>query len=239
MQTDFVKGLLDPERTPPEGVVGPNGRPAGKRYDVYRNNVIVSLSEALASAFPVIQTLVGAEFFSAMANVHVRQFPPRSPLMIHYGEDFPDFLASFPPVAHLAYLPDIARLERARRMAYHAADADVFDPAKLEGLSEESHLILHPSVHVITSVHPIFSIWRFNSADDKSPLPDHGETVLISRPADELQMHVISSSAGIFLSALDGTLGEALAKATEADAAFDFTENLTALLSANLLIDVT
>lgn len=239
MQTDFVKGLLDPERQPPEGVVGPNGRPAGKRYDVYRNNVIVSLSEALASAFPVVQTLVGTEFFSAMANVHVRQFPPRSPLMIHYGVDFPDFLASFPPVAHLAYLPDIARLERARRIAYHAADSVPFDPAKLEGLNEESRLILHPSVQMVASEHPIFSIWRFNSTDDKSPLPDHGETALISRPADELQMTTIPTTAGIFLSALTGTLGEALVKATETDAAFDFTENLTALLSANLLIDVT
>jgi hypothetical protein len=41
-QTGFATALLDPARPAPEGLVNPFGGPAGKRFDVYRNNVAVS-----------------------------------------------------------------------------------------------------------------------------------------------------------------------------------------------------
>ena len=41
-QTQFVTALLDPEAATPEGLLGPNNAPAGKRFSVYRNNVAVS-----------------------------------------------------------------------------------------------------------------------------------------------------------------------------------------------------
>ena len=40
------------------------------RFAVYRNNVAVGLSDALAARFPVICRLVGADFFAAMARLH-------------------------------------------------------------------------------------------------------------------------------------------------------------------------
>lgn len=243
MQTDFAKGLLNPDLPAPEGVIGPNGHPAGKRYDVYRNNVVVSLTEALAAAFPVIKSIVGEDFFTAMAGVHVRQHPPKSPLMIFYGEDFPAFLSRFPPVTHLGYLPDMARLEHARRAAYHAADATPCPPEKLAGLEGPklfgARLVLHPSIRIVSSRSPIFSIWRYNSTRDKSPLPDGGETVLISRPANELKMQIISKSTAVFLNALtQDALGVAMEKAATAEPEFDLAANLTELLSAGLLVDI-
>jgi len=54
-QEAFTKGLLDAQLPAPDGVINPGGEPATKRYDVYRNNVAVSLSDALETAFPVIQ----------------------------------------------------------------------------------------------------------------------------------------------------------------------------------------
>ena len=61
-QTAFRHGLLDPALPAPDGLVNPDGAPATKRFDVYRNNVAVSLSDALESAFPVIRKLVGDNF---------------------------------------------------------------------------------------------------------------------------------------------------------------------------------
>lgn len=243
MQKEFAKGLLDPATPPPQGVIGPKGRAPGKRYDVYRNNVVVSLSEALAAAYPVVKKLVGEEFFTAMAGAHVRQFPPKTPLMIHYGQDFPRFLAGFPPVSHLPYLPDVARLERARRMAYHGADAAPCPPEKLAELEGNklfsTQFIMHPTLHIIRSKYPVFSIWRYNSTDDQSPLPEGGEMVLISRANDKLNMQLINRSTAIFIEALpEHTLGVAIDKATTQEPEFNLTTNLTDLLSAGLLVDI-
>ena len=44
----FAQGLTDPARATPADVVGPRGKAAIKRYNVYRNNVTVSLINALA-----------------------------------------------------------------------------------------------------------------------------------------------------------------------------------------------
>jgi hypothetical protein len=134
-QQEFRTALLDPEHPVPSGLTDPQGRPAGRRFNVYRNNVSVSLTEALRQAFPVVQKLVGEEFFTAMAQEHLRAHPPASPLMMFYGEAMPAFLSAFPPVAHLPYLADVARLELALRASYHAPDAVPSQPVVSHGLN--------------------------------------------------------------------------------------------------------
>ncbi|MCY4501644.1 MAG: DNA-binding domain-containing protein, partial [Alphaproteobacteria bacterium] len=52
-QSAFVEALLDPAKPVPAGLVRPDGLPAGRRFDIYRNNVVVALIEALGEAFPV------------------------------------------------------------------------------------------------------------------------------------------------------------------------------------------
>ena len=51
---DTTPALLDPERATPSVVAGPKGKAARQRYNVYRNNVTVSLINALAVAFPTV-----------------------------------------------------------------------------------------------------------------------------------------------------------------------------------------
>lgn len=243
MQAEFAKGLLNPATPAPKGVTGPNGRPAGKRYDVYRNNVVVSLTEALASAYPIIRTIVGDEFFDAVAGVYVRKHPPTSPLMIYYGEEFPAFLTRFPPAAHLGYLPDVARVELARRQAYHSSDAKPCSPAKLANLDGsilyDARLVLHPSIRIIWSRYPVFSICRYNSTEDKSPIGEAREITLISRPEAEVMMQNPTEGTATFIeSLLDDPLGVAMDKAKAAQRDFDLAGNLTELLTAGLLVDI-
>ena len=90
-QTDFTAALLNADLATPAGMVDYQGRPAGKRFDVYRNNVVVSLIDAMETAFPAIHKLVGDEFFKAMAGIYVRAHPPTTPMMMFYGEAFPEF----------------------------------------------------------------------------------------------------------------------------------------------------
>jgi hypothetical protein len=77
----LAPGLTDPGYAVPQAVTGPDGKAAAKRYNVYRNNVTVSLIDALAAVFPATQRITGVEFFRAMARFHIRATPPRSPLL--------------------------------------------------------------------------------------------------------------------------------------------------------------
>lgn len=159
VQAAFHAALWAPDA--PEGLAAPAPDEVPRRFAVYRNNVQHGLTRALAARFPVIEALVGADFFTAMARVFAAGAPPRDPVLLRWGDAFPGFLDRFPPVAHLPWLGDVARLELARGRAYHAADAA---PVPTEALQtpdlETLHLVLHPSVILFASPHPAVRIWQ-------------------------------------------------------------------------------
>jgi hypothetical protein len=244
-QEEFSRALLDPEAAVPAGVVDPRGRAAPKRLAVYRNNVTVSLRDALAAAFPVVRRIVGEEFFNAMAVDFVRANPPSSPLLMFYGERFPAFLESFPPVGHLAYLPDVARLEQLRREAYHAADAEPLPDDFLASIDPQdmaaARLKLHPAVCLLGSAHPVVSIYEWNTADtaaDRAPLPEQGEDVLVSRPALAVEMRRLPPGGLSFLSALQQgvSLGSAAETAARECDGFDLSLNIAGLLQSRIAV---
>ena len=102
-----------------DGLASPDSR----RFSVYRNNVAVGLIGALEARYPVARRIVGADVFRALARALRYARKPRSPVMIAYGDDFPDFLAEAGAALDLPYLADVARLENAWVEAYHAEDA--------------------------------------------------------------------------------------------------------------------
>ena len=168
---DVPAGLL---ASPPDEVA--------QRVAVYRNNVAHSLAQALARRYPVVQRLVGAEFFAAMAAPFCAAHPPRSPVLQEWGGAFPGFLAGFAPVAGLPYLPDVARIEWARGLAYHAADATPLAP---EHLTADRPLALHPSLRLLRLSHPAISIWQANQPGGTGLCRTTGpEIALIWRSAD-------------------------------------------------------
>src|SRR5260370_20243834 len=157
-QRDFAAALLDAALPMPIGLVAPDGEPSPKRFAVYRNNVVVGLTEALKDAFSVVHRIVGAEFFQAMARAYVVIEPPTSPILLDYGAGFPDFIGEFEPAATLPYLADVARIERAWTEAYHAPEAAPLDPGTFRAIEPdrlpEIRLLLHPSVRVVRSQFP-------------------------------------------------------------------------------------
>ncbi len=235
-QTRFHDALLDPAAPVPEGLIDGRGRPAGRRFNVYRNNVAVSLTEALEVSFPAIRKLVGAENFKAVAGAFLRRHPPRTPLLMRYGAAFPEFLAGFEPLAHLGYLADVARLEQALREAYHAPDATPADASILERLAPEAlartALRLAPAVRLVASDWPIHAIWRFNMEENAPAPAPRGETVLITRPEFDPQMTPLSPAAAAFVAALlrGAALEEAFDTATAVEPEFEPSATLALLL---------
>lgn len=214
----------------PVGIVDPDGRAAPKRFAVYRNNVTVSLTEAMAATFPAVRAVVGDVFFGEMALRFVRETPPCSPLLFEYGRDFAAFVANFAPAEGLPFLPDVAQLDRAWLDAYHAADAGVLDASKFAARDEDAMMaavfVPHPALAIVSSDFPLVTIWNAARAGVVPDFADEpqSEWAIVSRP--DITVHVVAVSAreGAFFNALrDGTpLGEAAEAALAADPDFDF-----------------
>ncbi len=212
----FALSLVDPSRPVPAGVIASGGRVDARRFAVYRNNVHVSLVGALEARFPVVRRLVGEAFFSGMARVYVADEKPRSPVLMHYGETFPEFVAGFPPARQLPYLADVARLEVRSSAAYNAADATPITPADLAEIPADqlagTVLHRHPAAALVTSDFAIGSIWEANQLDIVPPVdPRRGQAVLVVRPRADVQLRVLPDADVAFARALlDGeTIGEA------------------------------
>ncbi len=244
LQTDFARALLDPDRPVPTELTSHIARHPHKRFAVYRNNVVVSLVNALRAKFPATERIVGDEFFAAMAQVFVNARPPRSKILHTYGDDFGDFIATFEPAASVPYLADVARLEAARTRAYHAADAQPLTPADFSTIDPQSvgtlRLTLHPSLQVLRSPYPMVTIWAMNAGEmELGPVDlDTAEDALVIRPHLEVTVHRMPPGGAAFLEALaDGLhLGNAAERAMADDARFDLTANLSGLIGSGAVI---
>ncbi|MCL1628986.1 MULTISPECIES: HvfC/BufC N-terminal domain-containing protein [Roseinatronobacter] len=219
----------------PDGLIAPDPSEVAERFKVYRNNVLHSLTCALAARFPVVKQLVGADFFAPLARAYIAASPPQSPVLLRWGDSFAPFLDGFPPVAHLRFLGDVARLEFARGMACHAADADPISPDALSVANlEQLRLKLHPAVTLFKASTPAVQIWHRHQpgaeAASLTPGPDYA--VIARRPDFTILVEQVAPGTFAVLSSLRGgaTLGDAAAEA-------DPTPALTLLLQHGLISD--
>ncbi|NOE33289.1 MULTISPECIES: DNA-binding domain-containing protein [unclassified Ruegeria] len=243
-QSEFRAAMMDASTPVPDGLLDAEAQPAGRRFSVYRNNVAVSLTEAMHQAFPVITKLLGPQNMDGLAGIFLRQHPPSSPLMMFYGEAFPGFLAGMQQLAHLGYLPDIARLELALRRSYHAADSQ---PAPADALAVDPEQVMQarlqfaPAMHVIRSDWPIHSIWRFNSEADAPKPQARAEDVLITRPEYDPDPHLLPSGGADWIGHMQNgdTIGAAFEKAAAEAPEFDLGTTLALLLQGGAVTSVT
>jgi hypothetical protein len=198
----------------PAGLTAPDPSEVGQRFTVYRNNVQHSLTRALGATFPVIEKLVGHVFFAGLARAFIASAPPRDPILLHWGAEFPEFLQHFPPVSHLSYLADVARLEYARGRACNAADANPVSPNALTKCEADAlRVVLHLSVTLFSSSTPAVQIWLAHQLDSaRTPLKPGPDYALIARRPDfSVIVEPLDSGSYAVLSALHQgqTLGAA------------------------------
>ncbi|MCR9213710.1 MAG: DNA-binding domain-containing protein [Proteobacteria bacterium] len=246
LQYSFVKSLLAPDAVLPTGLVSDQKIDLQKRFSVYRNNVMSSLVSALTVAFPTVEKIVGDQFFKAMAAVYVRQYPPKSPVLMFYGDEFPMFLRGFAPVSALPYLSDVARLEQLRRQVYHAADAPSLSSDVFSEIAESDLFLtsvsLQPASEIAAFQSPTFSIWNWNSVEgnrEKQDILSTRESGLIWRVNNEVRMRLLPLGIEVFLRNLKQglSLGES-AKEASATPGFDLTAALTTLFETRLVTAV-
>lgn len=249
-QGAFAAALLDPARSCPTGLATWNGSDPAQRFAVYRNNVVVSLIDALADTYPVTQALVGADFFRAMAREFVLGNPPRSPVLAWYGAGFAEFIEEFAPAAGVAYLADVARLEMARVLSFHAADAVSVSLAEIQRHLESAETLpelrinLHPSLRCLASRFAVVSLWAAHQTDDFSisaVAPDLPECALVMRCEHTVEIRAVGAGLHHFLTHLaDGSpFGLAAQASLDAEGTFDLAAALGLLIRLGAICSLT
>lgn len=219
---------------------------APRHMQVYRNNVFTTLTESLATVYPVVRQLVGEEFFTFVADRYIRRYPPMSGYLQDFGSVFADFLAAFEPARSLVYLPDVARVEWASQEAFHAADAE---PMALESLAavapnDYPDLVFHlpPSARLLASDYPVFRIWCANQSENSNDttidLDSGGENLLVQRRGIDVEIEPLSAGDYALLNAFvelePFSIASAAALSMEAD--FDLTRALQHHVASETLV---
>lgn len=246
LQTAMLAAVLGdaPERV--AAAVLDDGPGAQARLAIYGQHVVTTLTEVLQATYAVVCRLVGEGFFAYAAGQYIRRHPPMHPCLFEYGSAFADFLATFPACRHLAYLPDVARLEWAMNVAEHADDVIPLDPRALRRVevtdTPRLRFTFDPSLTLLESPWPVDRIWRANQPQA------HDATVDLAAGAAHLQVRRAgtdivcrSLSAGYwgFCAALTTgrTLEEAATIALGRDPSFDLASALHTLLTDGIVTD--
>jgi uncharacterized protein (UPF0276 family) len=241
IQSGFVAALL--AQHAPEVFRGDDEQNR-QRFSRYRGNMAAIQEKTLAAAFPVLEQLVGEEFFAALARAFGHACPSESGNLNLFGAHFSRFLAQFPHVADYPYFPDVARLEWAVQGAYYADDGLKLLPSSLLGLAPEvldqSCFRLQPACTLMASEWAIAELWHAHQPGSELAFPPQLATpscVLVCRPAWKPQVVALSAARHAMLAALaDGqTFGAALDAALQIDDGFDVIAALQQCLALDLL----
>lgn len=210
-------------------------------FAVYRNTVTRGLVDAIVANHPTAARLVGDEWLRAAATVFARAHPPQDPSLASYGAAFGDFLASFPPAAELPWLVPVARVDRAWTEAHGARDEPSLDPSALASMPPDrladARLMPHAAARwFVSDDTPVHTLWlRSREGDgDLSDLEWRGEGVLVTRPADAVDVVAIDRAAAAFLDACaaGGTVERATSAALTVDGTCDLARMMATLLRA-------
>lgn len=251
IQSEFAEALFA-RHTP--GFFRAGTGQAQARFERYRGNLMATWEKSLAASYPVLQQLVGEEFFSALTRAYGHAHPSDDGDLNLFGAQFTEFLAQFSPVEQYPYFPDMARLEWALQRAYYADDGAQLDAQALTSLSPEqldqASLRLHPACTLLQSEWATFAIWQAHqpvgvgdqgaSAISEIRFPDPVRQAchaLVCRPAWKPLVVALTPGRHAWLSQLDAgqSFGLAVDAALELEPTFDLSVSLQQCLELQLL----
>jgi len=214
--------------------------PAAARLRVYRHHVFESLGAALAATFPTVQALVGTDFFRGLARTFIGHALPVQPVLTEYGADFPAFIGGYEAARDLPYLADVARLDWALNLAFHAPPGGRLKAENLAAVPVERlpsmSIALAPGSVLVSSRYPLDRIWETSQSGVASGTVDLNSAashLLVLRRPDDAAFVGLSAGEAAFVAALaEGMSLEGAAEAAfQADPAFDLSTSFARLLA--------
>ena len=214
--------------------------PAAQRLRIHRHHVLDSLASALAATFPTVQAVVGADFFRGLARAFIGRSLPSQPVLTEYGAGFPAFIAGHDAARDLPYLADVARLDWALNLAFHAPAGGRLAAADLAALPADRlpslRLGLAPGTVLVASPYPLDRIWAASqpgAAADPVDLAAGGVRLLVLRRSDDAAFVTLSAGEAAFVAGLgEGLSLEEAAGRAETD--FDLSACFARLLGLGI-----
>lgn len=241
----FARAIVRGEEPSPRIATGYPHYSVDVALGVYRNNYRGNLHDTLAGAYPVIEQLVGKDFFRLLAKKFIGQHLSRGGNLHHYGAEMAYFIAGFEPAQGLAYLPDVAALEWACHCAYFADDAAALDIGKLAQVPSEQYpeLVLHthPACHLVRSSYPLAAIWQAHqpgaNSDFRIGLDSGACNALVSRKDDVVLVSELTEADAAWLQGMQAgvPLGAAFSATQQRYPDFDLQAALLNLVAHNVL----
>jgi hypothetical protein len=183
--------------------------PAAQRLRIHRHHVIDGLASALAATFPTVQAVVGADFFRGLARAFIGRSLPSQPVLTEYGAGFPAFIAGHDAIRGLPYLADVARLDWALNLAFHAPAGGRLAAADLAALPADRlpslRLGLAPGTVLVASPYPLDRIWAASqpgAAADPIDLAVGAVRLLVLRRPDDAAFVALSAGEAAFVTGL-------------------------------------
>ncbi|NRR30966.1 DUF692 family protein [Oxalobacteraceae bacterium] len=242
-QQDFSTALFQPEQTA-LALRQFKGAHSEHRFALYRGNLSAGWHKTLGAAYPVLCQLVGEEFFGGLSQAYGHAHPSDNPDLNRFGAHFGDFLASFPHVADLPYLPDMARLEWALHRAHYGASAVALTPEQIAAVPpdqiEAARFTLHPACQLFQSDWAVVALWLAHQPDGGAAFPDRMDQAgagLVLRPQWKTQLVPLSvaNHAALAVLAGGGSFGAALDAAFEHDEDYDVGASLRLWMALGLI----
>jgi hypothetical protein len=248
LQEQFTASLFDTDIKADSLPLKPQLEDKDQRLNIYRNNVFHSLSMALADLYPVVEQLFGEDFFKACARSYLQDHPPHTAAMVDFGATFPGFIQDFAPLDPYPWLADVARVELAWHESYHAADTPPMDPNSLRDIPAEqlsnSQLMMLPSVRLIRSAYPVYTIWQAHQQDhgpqETISLDKGEESLCVFRPKFDVLVKPLDTDSMLLLERLyDGiSLTEAIESVLETSPGFNVEKALGEAFKDGLFHDI-
>ena len=191
------------------------------RLAIYRNNLEEGFAKTLALEFPVMQRLVGEDYFRQLALSFLTGHPSRSGDLHHVGAPFAGFLREQFAGTAYRYFADVAALEWALQECLVAGDDEALDPKALQTVPPRAYprlrFALRSAARLLDSSFPIVSIWEANEPRAAAP-----EIIDLAGGPEFALAHRLSGGARITrLSAGEFALLSTLARAEPLEAALD------------------
>jgi Putative DNA-binding domain len=222
-----------------------DNRAFSEQVDVYRNNAWQFFLRALERTYPVTQRRVGAGFFRQLAHEYRASHPSRRGDLHWIGEAFPPWLAARLTDTGYDWLADLAQLEWACEESVAAAYLEPVGLDSLEGVDAEAlpHLALQwqPSLRLVTSPFPIWSVWHANQLEDTASvvnLEAGGEHCAVACVTDRVTVYRLAAPDHRLLQHLHAGLPLAAAIAAAATDAATLSQLLGWAFGEGLVVRV-